>query len=719
MNAPFFNPTRRGVLALCVGAGAGLVLGFRVDEALADMAAPTAKAEFNPFVRIDAQGTVTVVIKHLDKGQGVATGLATLVADELDARPEQVTVEFAPSDSRYKNLLFGMQGTGGSTSIANSFDQYREAGAAARHMLIAAASAAWKVSATEVRIEAGELRHASGKRAGLGAFAEAASREPVPSPVPVKDPKDWIYIGKSFPRVDVPAKSQGSIDLFGMDLHLDDMLVAVIAKPPKWGAVLRGVDAAAAKAAPGVVGVVEIPQGVAVLARSTWPAIKARKLLKLDWDETAAETRSTDTLFAEYRKLAETPGVTVRSTGNGAAGLDKAVRVVEATYEFPYLAHAPMEPINIAVLYDGKTARFWSGSQFQGVDHQVAATVLGLPPEKVSIETRWAGGSFGRRAIYNAHYFAEAAAIAKAWGKPQPIKLVYTREDDITGGYYRPAFLHKARVGLDADGNIVGWDHKIVGQSILKGTPFEAMGMKNGIDDTSIEGVSDMTYANAGMKVDLHTTDVKVPVLWWRSVGHTHTAYVMETMIDELAVAAGVDPVAYRLRLLKDEPRKVAVLKLAAEKAGWDQPAPEGRFRGIAVHHSFGSYVAEVAEVSIKDGKVRVEKVVCAVDCGVAVNPDNIAAQMEGGIGYGLGAVLHDAVTLKDGVVEQRNFDGYKSLRIAEMPRVEVHVVPSTEKPTGVGEPGVPPIGPAVANAVFKATGKRVRSLPFSKDGLA
>lgn len=718
MNA--ITTTRRGMLALAVGAGTGLILGFRVTEVLAKgEAAPSAAAEFNPFVRIDGAGKVTVIVKHLDKGQGAATGLATLVAEELNARPDQIAVEFSPSDSRYKNLLFGMQGTGGSTSMANSFDQYREAGAAARQMLTEAAASAWKVPAGEVTIEAGELRHASGKKAGLGEFAEAAAKLKVPASVTLKKPEDWIYIGKSFPRVDVKTKSEGSVNLFAMDLHMENMLVAVTARPPKWGAKLRGFDASAAKAAPGVAGVIEVPQGVVVLAATTWQAVKGRELLKLDWDESGAETRSSDAIFAEYRDLAGKPGISVRNTGNGAKGIEGAAKIVEATYEFPYLAHAPMEPINITILYDGKSAQFWTGSQFQGVDHGVASQVLGLPAEKIAIHTMWAGGSFGRRAIYNAHYFAEASEIAKAWGKPQPIKLVYTREDDIKGGYYRPAFLHKARVGLDAQGNILGWEHRIVGQSILKGTPFEAMAVKNGIDDTSVEGVSDMKYANAGMTVDLHNAEGKVPVLWWRSVGHTHTGYVMETMIDELATAAGIDPVEYRLRLMQDDPRKVAVLKLAAEKAGWSTPAPEGRFRGIAVHHSFSTTVAEVAEVSVKDGKIRVEKVVCAVDCGVAVNPDNIVAQMEGGIGYGLGAILHDAITLKDGAVEQANFDGYKSLRLTEMPVIEVHVVPSTEKPTGVGEPGVPPIGPAVANAVFKATGKRVRALPFAKAGLA
>ncbi|MGE0665905.1 MAG: molybdopterin cofactor-binding domain-containing protein [Sphingomonadales bacterium] len=716
MNA--ITATRRGVLALAAGVGAGLVLGFRVTDILAAETEGSAAAEFNPFVRVDGAGKVTVIVKHLDKGQGAATGLATLVAEELNARPDQITVEFAPSDSRYKNLLFGMQGTGGSTSMANSFDQYREAGAAARQMLIEAAASAWKVPTAKVTIEAGELRDASGRKAGLGEFAEAAGKLAVPSPVTVKKPEDWIYIGKSFPRVDVQVKSAGSVDLFAMDLHMDDMLVAVTARPPKWGATLRGFDAAAAKASPGVAGVIEVPQGVVVLAATTWQAIKGRELLKLDWDETGAETRSSADIFAEYRALADTPGINVRNSGNGAKGIAGAAKVVEATYEFPYLAHAPMEPINITVLYDGKSASFWTGSQFQGVDHGVASQALGLPPEKIAIHTMWAGGSFGRRAIYNAHYFAEASAIARAWGKPQPIKLVYTREDDIKGGYYRPAFLHKARAGLDADGNILGWEHSIVGQSILKGTPFEAMAVKDGVDSTSIEGVHDMTYANAGMTVDLHNGDVKVPVLWWRSVGHTHTGYVMETMIDELATAAGADPVEYRLRLLKDDARKAAVLKLAADKAGWSRPAPEGRFRGVAVHHSFGSYVAEIAEVSVTDGRIKVKRVVCAVDCGVAINPDNIAAQMEGGIGYGLGAILHDEITLKDGAVEQANFDGYGSLRITEMPKIEVHIVPSKEKPTGVGEPGVPPIGPAVANAVFKATGKRVRSLPFAKHGL-
>jgi isoquinoline 1-oxidoreductase beta subunit len=717
MNAGFLAPTRRGLLMLAAGAGAGLVLGFRPR-----LAAAAQPATFTPFVRIDADGLVTVVVKHLDMGQGTAHGLATLVAEELDARHDQIRIDFAPADSeRYKNLSFGIQGTGGSTAMANSFDQYRQAGAAARAMLVAAAAQAWSVPPAEVSARDGSLRHAgSGRTASFGELAEAAARLAVPAEPRLKTPEEWIYIGKSFPRVDVPVKSRGAPDMFGMDLRLDDMIVAVIAKPPKWGATLRGFDAADARAVPGVLDVREIPQGVAVFARSTWPALKGREALKLDWDESKAERRSSAELLAEYHRLSAEPGVQVHAAGDAAAAIAGAAKVVEASYEFPYLAHAPMEPIDITVLYDGKTATFWGGSQFQSVDQMTAAQAFGLPQDKVFINTMWAGGSFGRRATPGAHYFVEAAELAKSWGKPQPIKLVYSREDDIKGGYYRPLFVHRVRAGVDGEGNVVGWEHHIVGQSILRGTAFEAMAVQNGIDTTSVEGVHDMTYATGAMRVDLHTTDVGVPVLWWRSVGHTHTAYAVETMIDELAAAAGADPVEYRLRLMKDDPRKAGVLRLAAEKAGWNSPAPEGRFRGVAVHHSFGSYVAEVAEVSVREGgRIKVEKVVCAVDCGIAVNPDNIRAQMEGCVGYGLGAVLHSAITLDAGAVEQANFDGYPSLRIDEMPTVEVHIVPSTEKPTGVGEPGVPPIGPAVANAVFKATGQRVRALPFARHGLA
>lgn len=713
--APRLPLTRRGFLAAMGGAGTGLLVGFRLPAAQA-----AAGGLFNPFVRIAPDGTVTVIVKHLDKGQGIATGLATLVAEELDAAPEQVTTEFAPANAElYRNLAFGIQGTGGSSSIANSWEQYRMAGAAARAMLVAAAAKAWGVPEAAITVAAGEIADPSGRKAGFGDFAEAASRLEPPASPALKTPGQWVYIGKAFPRVDRFLKSSGSVDAFGIDVHLDDMLVVAIARPPKWGATVAAVDDAAARAVKGVVDVITGPFGVAVLATKTWPALKARGRLRVTWDESQAETRGTAEIEAEYRRLLAEPGAVARNDGDADAALAGAAQVVEAEYVFPYLAHAPLEPLDITIRYDGTKATLWTGSQMQTVDQLVTGAILGLPPDRVEVVTMWAGGSFGRRAIFNSHYAAEAALVAKAWGRPQPLKIVWTREDDLAGGYYRPFYLHAVKAGLDAGGNVIAWKHRIVGQSIFTGTPMEAMAVHDGVDHFSVEGIVDATYALGNMRVELHSPKVGIPVLWWRSVGHTHTAYAMETMIDAVAKAAGRDPFEFRLALLRDDPRKAAVLRLAAEKAGWGTPLPEGRFRGIAVQKSFDTYVAEVAEISFREGALRVEKVVAAVDCGIAVNPDNIRAQIEGGIGYGLGAVLRNEITLTAGAVDQTNFDGYEPLRMSDMPAVEVHIVGSAERPTGVGEPGLPPAGPAVANAIFQATGKHPRRLPFTHGDFA
>ncbi len=395
--------------------------------------------------------------------------------------------------------------------------------------------------------------------------------------------------------------------------------------------------------------------------------------------------------------------------------------MIEADYEFPYLAHAPMEPLNcvIEVKPDG-TAEVWAGAQLQTVEQATVAATLGLKPAQVTLNTIWAGGSFGRRATPNADYFGEAAAIVKATGGRYPVHLVYTREDDIKGGRYRPMFYHKVRAGLDAQGKLVAWQHRLVGQSFIFGSPFEAMIVKDGVDDTAVEGAADMPYAIPNLLVDWQRTNSPVTTLWWRSVGHTHTAHAVEVMMDELARAANTDPVAFRLALLRDKPRHAAVLQLAADKAGWDgKPLGAGRGRGVAVHESFNSYVAMVAEVTIpKPGQLKIDRVVVAVDCGIAVNPDVIRAQVEGGVGYAIGAALRNKITLKDGVVEQANFDSYEPLRLSDMPAVEVYIVPSTAAPTGIGEPGVPPVAPALANAIFAATGERLRSLPFDLSSL-
>ncbi|MGQ0672625.1 MAG: molybdopterin cofactor-binding domain-containing protein [Hyphomicrobium sp.] len=708
---------RRDFLRLALGTGAGLVIGtwVPVTALRAESGAGTASGVFNPFVRVSPDNIVTVLVKHQDKGQGIATGLATLVAEEIDADWSQVKTEFAPADvNLYKNFFFGVQGTGGSTAIANSFEQYRSAGAAAKEMIVSAAAKRWGVDAGKITVAKG-IVSGGGKTATLGELAADAAKLPVPEKPTLKDAKDFVYIGKSFPRVDSVAKTTGA-GIYTQDVHLPGMLVATLARSPRFGGMVKSFDDKAARAVKDVVDVVPLPQGVAVLARTTHAAIKAREALAITWDDSKSEMRSSDAIIADYKALAGKPGAVARKSGDAAGALSKAAKIVEAEYVFPFLAHAPMEPMNCVMQFKDGKATLWTGSQLQTVDQGVTAAILGIKPEDVVINTLWAGGSFGRRAVYNSDFVAETAAILKVSGRSEPIKLVWTREDDIKGGYYRPLYVHKVRAGLDKDGNISGWEHRIVGQSILTGTPFEGE-VKNGIDGSSVEGVADTPYAIADMQVELHNATAGPPPLWWRSVGHTHTAYVMETMIDELAVLAGKDPIAYRLGLLAKHPRHSAVLKLAAEKAGWGTPLPEGVTRGVAVHESFKSFVAQVAEVKMTDGQPKVQRVVAAVDCGIAVNPDNIRAQVEGGVGFGLGAILHSKITLKDGAVEQGNFDGYQVLRIDEMPKVDVHIVASSEPPTGIGEPGVPPIGPAVANAVAAAAGRRVRVLPMD-DGL-
>jgi isoquinoline 1-oxidoreductase subunit beta len=712
---PAREPTRRSFIKIAGGSGAGLVLGLHVLPHGVQAAQPVGLAA-SPFVRIAPDNTVTVILKHLDMGQGAATGLATLVAEELDAGWHQIRTEFAPSDpGKYKNLAFGVQGVGGSNGLSNSFDQYRRAGATARAMIVAAAAKDWGVPESEISVTSGVASIKSGKTATFGALAELAAKQAVPATVTFKTPDKFVYIGKSFPRVDSVAKSNGTAK-YTIDQQMDGMLVAVIARPPKFGATVATFDASSAEKVPGVVKVLQVPQGVAVLAKNTWGAISGRDALKVTWDESKAEKRGTAEILAEYRALLDKPGLSVRNDGDADGSLAKAVKVVSADFEFPYLAHAPMEPLDCVVRTDGSTAEVWTGSQMQTVDHGVACSILNLKPEAVQIHTLWAGGSFGRRAVANAHYVGEACAIAKAYGQPVPIKVIWTREDDIKGGYYRPIYVHRLKAGLDKDGNVIAWHHRIVGQSIMAGTPFEGMAVKNGIDGTSVEGASNLPYSIPNLSVELHTVKVGIPVLWWRSVGSTHTAHATEHMMDLLAKEAGKDPVAFRLAHLKDKPRHAGALKLAAEKAGWGSPLPPWTSRGIAVHESFQSYVAQVAEVVMKpDGSYKVARVVCAIDCGLAVNPDIVASQMEGGIGYGLGAALRGEITIAGGTVEQSNFDGYQPLRMSDMPRVESHIVPSAMGPTGVGEPGTPVILPAVANALFAATGQRTLKLPMTK----
>jgi isoquinoline 1-oxidoreductase subunit beta len=698
---------------------AGLVIGFYLPRGLPTAAgAPSTLAPPfapNAFVRIGTDNTVTVLIKHIEFGQGPFTGLATLVAEELDADWSQLRAEHAPSNPElYKNLFFGVQGTGGSSAVANSYDQMRQAGATARAMLVDAAAQRWKVPASEITVERGVLRHARTSRRGrFGDFAEAAARLPVPSSVKLKDPSAFSLIGRdgSVKKLDAAAKTNGTAN-FTMDIRERGMLTVVVARAPRFGARVGSIDATDARAVRGVVDVRQIPTGVAVYADGFWPAKKARDRLRITWDESGAEKRGTEQLITEYRALARRPGLVAAAHGDVDVALGRASRVIESEFVFPYLAHATMEPLDGYLRWDGQRAVARFGSQLQTGDHQTIAKVLGLPVERVELETMLAGGSFGRRAQQTMHVAAELAEVAKAIGPGRPVKLVWTREDDMRGGYYRPLTVHRMR-GAVQDGRVLAWSDTTVTQSIVKGSPFEGM-IQNGIDATSVEGSREIPYDVANFRCDLHTTDVGVPVLWWRSVGHTHTAYAVECFVDELLQSAGQDPVAGRLSMMSKAPREAGVLRAVADLARWSSPGPvSGRARGVAVVKSFNTYVAQIAEVSLQGGLPRVHKVWCAVDCGVAVNPDVIRAQMEGGIGFGLGHALYAEITLQDGRPVQANFDSYRSLRIHEMPEIEVTIVRSSEKPTGVGEPGVPPIAPAVGNALARLGVERPRRLPM------
>ncbi len=710
--------SRRTFLKGSAAATAGLVIGFNLPVgARKAVAQATGTFAPNAFVRIGRDDTVTVIAKHLEMGQGTYTGLATILAEELDADWSQVRVEAAPADARlYNNLHFGtLQGTGGSTAIANSYEQLRKAGAAARAMLVEAAAEVWGVPAREITVEKGQVKHqATGRSARFGELVDRAAMRPVPTDVPLKDPQNFTLIGTRLPRIDSKAKTNGTA-LFALDVRLEGMLTALVARPPRFGATVKSFRVDRTKAVPGVIDVVQIPSGVAVVATGFWAAKTGRDELEIEWDESNAETRSSAEIMETYRRLATQPGAVARRDGDVARALAGAAKRISAAFEFPYLAHTPMEPLNCVVRLSATECEIWAGDQFQTVDQMNAATAAGLRPERVKIHTVFAGGSFGRRATPTSDYIVEAVHIAKALGGRAPIKLVWTREDDVRGGRYRPMYFHALEAGLDAQGNPIAWQHRIVGQSILEGTPFAQAMVKNGVDLTSVEGAQNLPYAIPNLTVELHTTKVGVPVLWWRSVGSTHTAFATEVVIDELAAAAGRDPYQFRRALLAGHPRHRAVLDLAAEKAGWGTPLPAGKGRGIAVHESFNSFVAQVAEVAVEGDTFRVERVVCAVDCGVVINPDVVRAQMEGGIGFALSAALAEAITLDKGVVEQSNFHDYTPLRIADMPKVEVHIVPSREPPTGVGEPGVPPLAPAVANAIFAAKGERIRSLPLRR----
>jgi isoquinoline 1-oxidoreductase subunit beta len=708
--------SRRTFLRASAQAAGGLTLAFYVGPLpLAAQegpaAAPKPLPDPNAFLRIAPDGTVTVVLAHAEMGQGMWTGLVMLLAEELDLDWTKLKVEHAPTAAAYAHPFFGIQMTGGSTSIAGEFDRYRQVGAMARTLLVQAAAQKWNVPVAECRALKGEVI-AGTRRASFGELAEAAAGLPRPTQVTLKPPSSWTVIGKPRKRLDSGAKVTGSAD-FGMDVHFPGLYTALVARSPYFGGRMKRFDGAPALKVRGVKAVVQVPSGVAVVAENFWAAKLGRAALDVEWDPGDGGAIDTAELARSYRALAAQPGgVKAKAAGDPAAAMKTAAKVVEAEYDLPYLAHAPMEPLNCTVRITADKCEIWTGTQLQTVDQGTAAQITGLKPEQVEIHTQFLGGGFGRRATPTSDFVREAVEVAKA--AKLPVKTVWTREDDIHGGYYRPQFFHKVKVGLDAKGAPVAWQHMLVGQSFLIGTPFEGM-VKDGVDPTAVEGVFDSPYVTdlPDHLVEHHAPKSPVTTLWWRSVGHSHSGFVMETFVDELAKAAGQDPLAYRRARLAKHPRHLGALDLAAAKAGWGRPRPRGRFRGLAVHESFSSYVAQVAEVSVEAGRIRVHRVVCAIDCGTAVNPAGVVAQLESAVVFGLSAALHGEITLREGRVQQSNFHDYPALRLNEMPVVEVHIVPSTEKPSGVGEPGVPPIAPAVANAVFAATGQRLRRLPL------
>ncbi|MDA8019187.1 MAG: xanthine dehydrogenase family protein molybdopterin-binding subunit [Thermoanaerobaculia bacterium] len=714
------HASRRQVLLGGLTLGTGLVLGFRLPRpARAETIDATANATgtpINAFLQISPDNAVTVVSKHIELGQGSYSGLATILAEELDADWDQVRVISAPAEiPTYANTALGAQVTGGSTAMANSWAQLREAGASARAMLIAAAAERWSVEASEFRTERGMVHHpGSGRKASFGELANEAAEQPPPEKPQLKNPKNFELIGKKkLPRVDVPAKTDGTAT-FTLDLPAE--ITAVLARPPRFGGQVKSFDASGTKKVRGVVDVIQTPVGVAVLAKSFWAAKKGRDALEVEWDDSQAEMRGSEDLFGEFEPMLAKPGMAAREDGDVDKALAGATKTVEAKYFTPYLAHAPMETMDCVIHYTGDSCALSCGSQAQTIDQGAVAQVLGLDPSKVSIATQLAGGSFGRRATLNADVAVEASLIAKISERKVPIKLVWTREDDLRGGRYRPLFVQRLRGGLDANGQIVAWDHRLVGQSFILGTPFESAVAPDGLDRTSVEGAATLPYGIDNLRVGLQSPKVGITSLWWRSVGHTHTAFSTETFLDDLARESNRDPVDLRVELLGDRhPRLRKVLEVAADKGRWGTPLPDGVARGIALHESFSTYVCQVVEVRRgRRGLPEVDRVTCAVDCGIAINPDNVKAQMEGGIGFGLGTALYNEVVVEKGIPQVSNFNDYRVLRIHEMPKVDVHVVSSGESPTGVGEPGVPPIAPAVANAWKALTGHSVRRLPFA-----
>lgn len=723
-NEPSGEMSRRSFLRRSTAAAGGLLVALYVERSgIAGGKAPAGPV-FPPdaFVRIAPDGSIVIVVNRIEVGQGIHTALPMILADELDADWSAVTAELAPVSDVYRDPVLGLQMVGGSTSTANSFNQYRELGAKTRAMLVATAADRWKVSPSRCRTEASVVHGPSGQSATYGELAAAAARRPIPDKVSLKLPGDFRLIGKSVRRLDSRAKCDGS-QKFGLDIDLPGIVTALIARPPVFGGTVKSIDDRAAREILGIKDVFEVPlvsgRGVAVVADGFWPAKQARDRLKIEWDVSSVEHADTSAILASYKEKAKRTATVALALGDAAA-IDKvpADKAITAEYEFPFLAHAPMEPLNAVIRFDGDKAEAWLSSMAGTADQMALAQAFGIPPARVTCHIVFGGGGFGRRGPLDSHLVREAAAIARKMPGTN-IKLVWTREDDIKGGYYRPMFVHRVQAGIGADGKPSAWKHVIVGQSFMKdtGLPFEPYLVKDGVDSLVVEGTVNNPYAIPNLHVSTDQTKVNVPVLSWRSIGYTHNTFVVETMIDELAGLAKIDPIAYRLSLFKpDAKRFVSSMKLLQDKtAGWRATLPKGHGFGVACGAYNGSAIACAVDVSIENGRPRIHRATAALDCGLAVNPLTIEAQVHSGFVFGLTQIVPGgAITMKDGIVEQRNLDGFAPPYMADAPvEIDVHLVPSGEAPAAIGETPVPVISPAVANALAAITGKRYRALPI------
>jgi isoquinoline 1-oxidoreductase beta subunit len=708
MNATLRAIGRREFLKLFGVAGTGLVIGIRLGAGEA-LAAESTAAGFAPnaFLRIDANGSVTIWVTRSELGQGPRTALPMLVAEELEADWRRVRIEPAILDRKYGN-----QGTGGSMSVRESWIPLRKAGAAAREMLIAAAAAAWAVPPSACHARAGEVIHAkSGRRLAYGALVKRAARLPVPADPPLKEPKDFRILGTPVARLDTPSKVDGSAR-FGLDMKVPGMLFAAVARSPVFGGSPASVDDTRARQVPGVRDVVRFGTRVAVVADGTWAAFEGLRALQVTWDEGANASLDGAGIRRTLEEAAQRKGAVARNDGDAEAGIGRAASKLEADYEVPFAAHAPMEPMNCVADVRGDRCEVWAPTQFPSIVRGAVAGQIEIPPEAVRVNITLAGGAFGRR--IEPDYAVEAAAVSKRVGAP--VQVVWSREDDFHHDWFRPASLHRLSAGVEG-GRVMAWTHRVVTPSIM--AQRDPGAVKNGYDEGTTDAAANIPYAIPGIHVESVLVETAVPIGWWRSVYASQNAFATECFLDEVAVALERDPLELRRELLAKSPRHLGVVELAAAKANWGSPLPTGRGRGIALCESFGSYVAEVAEVSVgPNGEPRVHRVVCAVDCGLIVNPSLIAQQLEGAVAFALTAALRGPVAIEKGRVQQSNFNDYDPIRMSEMPEVEVHIVPSHESPGGIGEPGVPPLAPAVANALFAATGRRVRRLPIRAEDL-